>query len=165
LFSRRAPLSLLMQKTYRSFWECIYSRHASILLAVPVGKIPGGSRNFKLLLVGNAATLIVFTMFYFSGNLIELAFVSMMFGAISAVVLPLSTSMASESMSAKGKAMGIFQTSYDAGGFFGPVIAGAIADYSIQHVFFAITPIVRMSFVLIFIISRISRSKSLLGKS
>ncbi len=134
---------------------------AFVILAMPVGKIAGWSGNFKLLLACNAAMVIVFSLFYFSYSLLELAFASMMFGAISAVMLPLSTSMAGESMSDKGKAMGIFQTSYDIGSFIGPAIAGVTASaFSVRHVFFAIIPIVLLSFVLIFI-TRLQQNRTL----
>jgi len=107
---------------------------------VPVGRLAGGRGNLKLLLAGNAATLIVFPMFYFSYNLIELALVSVMFGAISAVVLPISMSMAGESMSDKGKAMGIYQTCYDIGSFIGPFMAGiTAAAFSVRHAFLQYT--------------------------
>ncbi|MFB3764764.1 MAG: MFS transporter [Methanotrichaceae archaeon] len=134
------------------------------LLAVPAGRMIGRSENLKLLLAGNAAILIVFSMFYFSYNLAELAIVSVMFGAISAVVLPISMSMASESMSDKGKAMGIYQTCYDIGCFIGPSLAGmTAAAFSIRHAFFAIVPIIVLSFILILITGMISKPGFSLG--
>lgn len=131
-----------------------------VLLVVPMGRKADEIGKFRLLLMGNAGTLIVFSIFYFSNTFIELAFASMMFGAISALILPSTMSLAGESMSNKGKAMGIFQTSHDIGALIGPALAGAIsAVFSVRHAFLAVIPIILLSFVLIFILSRKSKSK------
>ncbi|PWB49691.1 MAG: hypothetical protein C3F06_14075 [Candidatus Methanoperedenaceae archaeon] len=131
-----------------------------VLLVVPMGRKADEIGKFRLLLMGNAGTLVVFSIFYFSNTFIELAFASIMFGSISALILPSTMSLAGESMSNKGKAMGIFQTSHDIGALIGPALAGAIsAVFTIRHAFLAVIPIILLSFVLIIILSRKSKSK------
>lgn len=134
-----------------------------VLLVVPVGRMADGIGKFRLSALGTGIILIVFSIFYFSGTFIELAFGSMMFGAISAATIPTNMAIAGECMSDKGKAMGMFQTSHDIGALIGPSVAGAVSMfYGIRYAFLAIIPIILLSFVLIIVLSKKSNSKSIL---
>ncbi len=131
-----------------------------VLLVVPIGRRADGIGKFRLSAFGTGIILIVFLIFYFSDTFVELAFASLMFGAISAATFPTNMALASETMSDKGKAMGIFQTSHDMGALIGPTLAGAASSaFGIRHAFLAIMPIILLSFVLIIVLSRKSNSE------
>lgn len=131
-----------------------------VLLVVPIGRMADGIGKFRLSAFSTGIILIVFLIFYFSDTFVELAFASLMFGAILAATTPTNMAIASETMSDKGKAMGIFQTSHDMGALIGPALAGAVSSvFGIRHAFLAIMPIILLSFVLIIVLSRKSKSK------
>ncbi len=131
-----------------------------VLLVVPIGRMADGIGKFRLSAFGTGIILIIFPIFYFSNTFIELAFASMMFGAISASTTPTNMAIAGECMSDKGKAMGMFQTSHDIGALIGPSVAGAVTVFfSVRYAFLAVIPMIMLSFLMIIVLNMYRNSK------
>lgn len=124
------------------------------IFAIQIGKVSRTKRIY-ILFFGSLSTLVVFVFLYLTVNLLQLIIVSILVGISAATVRTISFAMAAESLSEKGKAIGLYQTGNDMGGFIGPSFAGLLsAEFGIRYAFLSIIPIIILCWIIFFILKR-----------
>lgn len=113
-----------------------------VIFAVPIVNFANKFGRLKMLLLGSVFMVVSFFFLYLTVSIENMMLVSIFIGISVAIVRSTSFSIAAESMSEKGKAIGIYHTANDVGGIVGPSLAGMLSmSFGIRYAFLSVIPI------------------------